>query len=55
MASIRRFEDIEAWQKARESTKKLIAGSMKYLRVSEIRGLKFKTGDRGGRQPPTRD
>ena len=52
MSKIERFEDIVAWQKARELTEqiynqadevwRLLSGFMAYLRQSELRGRKFK-------------
>lgn len=36
------------------ATKRLLAGFMKYLKSSEIRGLKFKAGEAGGHRGPSK-
>jgi len=52
MASIQRFEDIEAWKMARALTNRIyeltakssrvISGLIKYLRQSQLTGKKYK-------------
>jgi hypothetical protein len=41
MKKIERFEDILAWQKARQLTREM-NGFMTYLRQSQLRGRKFQ-------------